>query len=312
MKRFALALVFLLVLAVGPAGAGRNCPWSICGGGGGSAGGGFDNPFDAAGAGNVDDDLCTGQQGEGWFDTTDLRWEFCNADAGVPNVIPIGFSSPYYCIDSDGDGTYCEAAEPNLTINAPLGTTGDSTHTGNLTVTGTLTTTVVAAAYWGAGAISVDGSNCAIPTEATPTASGPKTYVITCGDNDSSTMQGSMKMPDGWNGGTVTFRLIIQQDAASTNAIQVDFAAQCVSHDEALAAWGSPPTGEQPADITLTAANDILMDATPAVTVAGTTCAAGDQLFWIGGVDATATHADFATAVNILGVEMEYTTTISN
>lgn len=35
----------------------------------------------------VDDDDCTGQQGEMWYDGTDLRFEFCEADSGTPAVL---------------------------------------------------------------------------------------------------------------------------------------------------------------------------------------------------------------------------------
>jgi hypothetical protein len=40
----------------------------------------------------VDDDDCTGQQGEYWYDSTDGRFEFCNANSGVPGV-PGGVAS---------------------------------------------------------------------------------------------------------------------------------------------------------------------------------------------------------------------------
>lgn len=35
----------------------------------------------------VDDDDCTGEQGKWWYDTTDLRFEYCNADSGTPSVV---------------------------------------------------------------------------------------------------------------------------------------------------------------------------------------------------------------------------------
>lgn len=164
--------------------------------------------------------------------------------------------------------------------------------------------------YWGAGSISSDGTNCANPTESANIL--VKQYTIVCADSDAAIIYGSTQMPDGWNGGTVVFTLVVAQVGASTNGIELDFAAKCVSNDEALSAFGTPPTGEQAAAITLTADNDILEDDTAAVTVDGTTCAAGDVLFWTGQVDATASHADIATAVEILGVKMEYTTNIGD
>jgi hypothetical protein len=159
--------------------------------------------------------------------------------------------------------------------------------------------------YWGAAAISVDGTQCATPTESTNTL--VKQFTVVCTDNDGAILYGSAVMPDAWDGGTVTFKWTIAQVAASTQTVEMDFAAKCVSHDEALAAFGTPPTGEQAASITLTADNDMLSRTTAAVTVDGTTCAGGDTLFWTGQVDATASGADLATAVETLGVSMEYT-----
>lgn len=155
-----------------------------------------------------------------------------------------------------------------------------------------------------AGAASTDGAQCAAPTESSNTV--VKTWTIVCADHDSGAMYWKVGMPDAWDGGTVTFELQIHQVGASTNTIEIDFAAMCYSHDEAASAFASPPTGEQAASITLTADNDILHGTTSAVTVAGTTCAGGDTLFVTGQVDATASHADIATAVEILGVKMEY------
>lgn len=35
----------------------------------------------------VDDDDCTGEQGKGWYDSTDSAWEFCNANSGAPATL---------------------------------------------------------------------------------------------------------------------------------------------------------------------------------------------------------------------------------
>lgn len=155
-----------------------------------------------------------------------------------------------------------------------------------------------------AGAASTDGTQCAAPTESSNTL--VKTWTIVCADNNSGAMYWKLGMPDEWDGGTVTFELQIHQVGASTNTIEIDFAAMCYSHGETISAFASPPTGEQAASITLTADNRILHGTTAAVTVAGTTCAGGDTLFVTGQVDATASNADIATAVEILGVKMEY------
>lgn len=36
---------------------------------------------------SVDDDDCTGQQGLSWYDTTDSRFEWCNANSGTPEIL---------------------------------------------------------------------------------------------------------------------------------------------------------------------------------------------------------------------------------
>lgn len=38
----------------------------------------------------VDDDDCTGEQGVGWYDTTDSAFEFCNANSGTPVAVGSG------------------------------------------------------------------------------------------------------------------------------------------------------------------------------------------------------------------------------
>ena len=170
------------------------------------------------------------------------------------------------------------------------------------------TSSVIRSMYWGAGAMTAQGA-CAI-AEATPLASGPVLYTAICTDADADTIQGSTLMPDGWDGGTVTFTMAVTQTATDTAVIELDFAAQCVSSDEAISAWNAPPTGEQPASITLTVASDWLEDDTAAVTVSGTSCAAGDMLYWIGSVDAGATTSTALTTLHIIGVKMEYTTVV--
>ena len=42
---------------------------------------------------SVDDDLCTGEQGKWWYDTTYSRFEFCDANSGVPTVLGGGGGS---------------------------------------------------------------------------------------------------------------------------------------------------------------------------------------------------------------------------
>ena len=42
---------------------------------------------------SVDDDDCTGEQGSWWYDTTDSRFEFCNANSGTPTELGGGSAS---------------------------------------------------------------------------------------------------------------------------------------------------------------------------------------------------------------------------
>lgn len=158
-----------------------------------------------------------------------------------------------------------------------------------------------------AGAASVDGTQCATPTESANTL--VKTWTIVCQDSDSGAIYWKFAMPDSYDGGTITAELQVYQVGAGTNTIELDIAAMCYSHDEAVSAFASPPTGEQAASITLTADNDILHATTSAITPAGTTCAGGDTFFVTAQVDATASHADIAVDVEIMGVKIEYSTT---
>src|SRR3990167_9506964 len=275
----------------------------------------------------VNDNDCTGETGLWWYDTTDNRFEFCNGGDTAPptSIKSLGLnlrglsneiiSNSVAVILSAEGGTNNEGITFNLEsvaneVGITSGTGVDTFNFINNSISVADLKTEVRSMYWGAGSISSDGTNCANPTESANIL--VKQYSIVCADNDASIIYGSTVMPDGWDGGTVAFTLEIFQVAASINTIEIDFAAKCVSNDEALSAFGTPPTGEQPASITLTAANDMLEDDTSAVTVDGTTCAAGDALFWTGQVDATASHADIATAVEIMGVKMEYTTNIGD
>lgn len=65
----------------------------------------------------VDDDDCTGQQGEGWYDSTDSAFEFCNANSGAPSILGGAGSSIFSNL-----GTNYGTAEPLI-----IGGTGDDT-----------------------------------------------------------------------------------------------------------------------------------------------------------------------------------------
>ena len=157
--------------------------------------------------------------------------------------------------------------------------------------------------YWPGGSLIADGTQCADPAKTTIN-SGPIVYAVICTDNDASIVYGDVAMPDGYDGGTVTFELQALNTAADTNTLDMDFSAQCRGDSDAVnSTWGTEVAGA----ITFTTANDIEHVTTAAVTPNGT-CAAGDTLYWRAAMDATATTTAVATTL-ILGVKMEYTTT---
>lgn len=159
--------------------------------------------------------------------------------------------------------------------------------------------------YWGAGAMEVDGVQCANQIATTLVASGPVPLAIACTDSDLATISGTTTMPDGWDGGTVTFTLIVGQILASTGEYHMDFEGQCIGAGEAFLAWGGGT--EQAADITLTADDEMNSATTTPVTLDGSTCAGGDVLAWQGAIDATGSATDLETLAAVLGVRMEFT-----
>jgi hypothetical protein len=158
--------------------------------------------------------------------------------------------------------------------------------------------------FFGAGSLSTDGTQCAAPAEVTIN-SGPKIWTIICTDNDASTIYGSVKMPDSWDGGTVTFEHVYLQTAADTSALNGDIAAQCRGNGEAPSStWGTEVAIDD-AGVTGSNQNDFTTSA--AVTPAGT-CAASDMLYWRYQLDATGTTTAVATLHHI-GFKMEYSVT---
>ena len=156
--------------------------------------------------------------------------------------------------------------------------------------------------WWGAGALSADGTNCAKAVEVTIN-SGPKLWSIICADNDASIIHGSTVMPDGWNAGTVTFELNYIQTAADTSALNADVKAQCRNATTTVnSTYGSEVAID---DAAVTGSNAIDATTSGAVTADGT-CAAGDLLVWQVAIDATGTTTAMAT-LNILGAKMEWT-----
>ena len=159
--------------------------------------------------------------------------------------------------------------------------------------------------WFGAGALSTDGTQCAAPAEVTIN-SGAKLWTIICVDNDAGRMHASIEMPDNWDGGTVTLMSSAIQTAASAGVIEYQASAQCKGDTEALVAAASYGTEVVWTD-TLTGSNAVNKATSGAITPSGT-CAAGDFLALIIDIGATNTTTAMAT-LHTLGFKMEYSVT---
>jgi len=158
--------------------------------------------------------------------------------------------------------------------------------------------------WFGAGALSTDGTQCAPAAEVTIN-SGPKLWTIICADNNGSTIYGSIKMPDNWDAGTVRFAHVYIQTAADTGALNGDIAAQCRGNGEVPSStWGSEVAID---DAVVGGSNSNGMTTSAAATPAGT-CAAGDMLYFRYQLDATGTTTA-VTTLHTVGFYMYYTET---
>lgn len=158
--------------------------------------------------------------------------------------------------------------------------------------------------WFGAGSLSVDGTQCAAPAEVTIN-SGPKLWTIICTDNDASTIYGSVKMPDSWDGGTVTFTHSYIQTAADTGVLNGDIACQARSNGEVPSSTYGTEVALDDAAVVGSNSNDMITSA--AATCAGTGLAGGDMLYFRYQLDATGTTTAVAT-LHHLGFNMEYST----
>jgi hypothetical protein len=237
------------------------------------------------------------------------------------NCFRVGTASNYYCIYSDaGTGLYIKP-EPlaNTTMRCWTNTNcviydeegAAAIETIDPDAASTLAMWTYGTAYkpkksvwFGAGSLSTDGTQCAAPAEVTIN-SGPKIWTIICTDNDGSTIHGSVKMPDSWDGGTVTFEHVYLQTAADTNVLNGDIAAQCRGNGEVPSSTYGTEVAIDDAAVVGSNSNDFTTSA--AVTPAGT-CAAGDMLYWRYQVDAGGTTTAVATLHHI-GFKMEYSIT---
>jgi hypothetical protein len=197
------------------------------------------------------------------------------------------------------------------TVTIPTGTdtlvnlAGTQTLTGKTLTTPTITSlanTLTKSIWFDAGALQVDGTQCAAPAQITLN-SGPILYTIICTDNDAATIYGSVKMPDSWNGGTVTFTQVYVQTAANTGVLNGDIACQARSNGEVPSStWGTEVAID---DAAVVGSNSNDMTTSGAATCAGTGVAGGDMLYFRYQVDATGTTTT-AASLHTLGFMLEY------
>lgn len=159
--------------------------------------------------------------------------------------------------------------------------------------------------WFGAGSLSTDGTQCAAPAEVTPVASGPKVWSIICQDNAASAIYGSVRMPDAWDGGTVTFTHVYQQTAADTGILNGDIACQARSNGEAPTDTYGTAIAIDDAAVVGSGANDMTTSA--AVTCAGTGVAGGDMLYFKYLLSTDTTTA--VATLHHLGFTMKYSVT---
>jgi hypothetical protein len=209
-------------------------------------------------------------------------------DANTSTIIPTNFTWCLYNIES----TECiETVDPDAASVKAVWTYNTSYRP-------------LKSIWFGAGSLSTDGTQAAAPAEVTIN-SGPKIWTIITTDNDAATIYGSVKMPDSWDGGTVTFEHVYLQTAADTSALNGDIAAQCRGNGEAPSStWGTEVAID---DAAVTGSNQNDFTTSAAVTPAGT-CAAGDMLYFRYQLDATGTTTAVATLHHV-GFKMEYSTT---
>lgn len=160
--------------------------------------------------------------------------------------------------------------------------------------------TLVKTISWSAGALSGGPNGLCVDAVEVIIGSWAKQWTMVCADSSVADFFASVKMPDGWDAGTLVFHLSVIQDAADTLLWRSDVSARCVGDTETPGALGT----EQALDGTMTGSDAIDVMTSSPVTAAGT-CAGGDRLQVQVEIDLDTTTA-MATAY-IVNFSMEYT-----
>lgn len=187
--------------------------------------------------------------------------------------------------------------------------------------------TEVRSMYWGAGALSTDGTDCQTPAEVT-IASGPKFYTVACAMASSETdgfIHGSTVLPDSINiAADVTFEVtarVLTDNAGATAHGYMEI--QCVAADSTVGSTWSSGTDLDVTQVVGDVADDILQDTSGAVDLAqgaNPDCVGGDTMFWRYKVCDTDTvpstgctsSAGAENDHHYVGFKMEYTTDIGD
>ncbi len=259
---------------------------------GGSASGTLDAAFDAGPTINGATSANPLRVGDGALDTTDVC---INTDSTIGGAVrpcsPANTKTPIWTDKThclyDIEGASCmETFDPDASL--PSMYTYQSGYR------------PWAGVWIGAGALSVDGTNCANPAEVTLN-SGPKLFTIICADNSSSTIYGSFLSPQNWDASSLLFAQVIVQTAADTNAINGDISAQCRGAGETVSnTWGTSDA----MDTSVTGSNKNDKVFSGGVVPAGT-CAAGDMVYFKYVLDATGTTTAMGT-LHVLGFNVFY------
>jgi hypothetical protein len=150
-------------------------------------------------------------------------------------------------------------------------------------------------AYFDAGALTVDGTNCTNPTSQT-IGSGPKVIAFSCADSNNSVFDGAVALPQSL--ATVTFQLSVSDVDSLSQHFAGNFKAMCRAAPTVInSTWGTAIN----VDITMVTADAIYQNNPVTVTPNGT-CSSGAILFFRFTMDAT-TNTDDGDA-RVLGVLM--------
>ena len=206
------------------------------------------------------------------------------------------------CVGAVEEGSICwDSTNKDLYI-------GDDTTP--ILMNGAAPATEVRSMNWGAGSMNADGCT-AIAEVAIPSAGFPM-WTSTCPVAATSQLYGSTTMPDSWDAGNVLFEVSSHHAVSEVLTCIYDITCQCVGTGEAMNTTFTTEGANTVVVITTAALTDqFLWDEQVGAIACTGTCSAGDLLRWELESETVGTGANCANT-NILGVKMEYTSTIGD